>query len=141
MKACRFLAASAVPLLLCGCLAYPGQGTTYPGPGPGYGYGYGYGAPAPVYAGYGAPAPAPYAGYDPRGNRSASDWYREHPVERQAQLMQCRQSPAVALDQRCMSAIQADRQEVSRERATEVYAPRAYGVPVMLGPIVTPQLK
>ena len=59
----RSLAALAVLLPLCGCIGYPGLGAAYPGGG--------LGAPAPGYAGYGAPAP--YAGYDPRRDRAASD--------------------------------------------------------------------
>ena len=126
------LPAFAIASLTCGCTDYLGQGTAYPVQGTAYP------VRPPAYAGYTAPA---YGAYDPRQSQGLSDWYRNHPVERQAQLMQCGQNPGVAPDPRCLAAIQADRQEASFQRAQAQFGDTGYGAPVVLGPIVTPQIK
>ena len=126
------LQALAIASLTSGCVDYLGQGTAYPAQGAAYP------ARPPAYAGYAAPV---YGGYDPRQNQGLSDWYRNHPVERQAQLMQCGQNPGVGQDPRCLAAIQADRQEASFQRAQAQFGDTGYGAPVLLGPIITPQIK
>ncbi len=132
MRLLLLLPAFVAASLVGACVDYLGQGTTYPAQGAIYP------AQTTTPASYAPPA---YGSYDPRQNQGLSDWYRNHPVERQAQLMQCGQYLGVAQDPRCLAAIQADRQEASFQRAQAQFGDTGYGAPVMLGPIVTPQIK
>lgn len=139
MRRLLLLPALAAALLAGGCINSLGEGTAYPGQATAYpAQRTAYPAPSTGYASFPGPA---YGDYDPRRDQGLSDWYRDHSVERQAELMQCGQNPGVAQDPRCLAAIQADRQEASFQRAQAQFGNTGYGAPVMLGPIVTPQIK
>lgn len=123
MSVLHRLALLAGMLPLSACALYPGLDSWFPGMA-------GSGA-SPQYPG------APPPGYDRRAARAESQYYLKHPVEREAELMQCQQNPAVTQDPNCLAAIQADRQQDSLDQTRSQFG-GGFG---MFGPIVTPELK
>lgn len=136
----RRLAGAVGLLLLSDCAIDTGQGSAVTGwavprPAPTWPYA----MTPPAYAWGGSPS----AGQ--ASSQQATRYYRDHPVEREAQLMQCRQSPSVTSDPRCLAAIQADRQQANVNRTIQQYGAGidGDGVPVgaMMGPLATVELK